>query len=844
MMETPLMTRNQSMPQLEINDAFKLAGRFLTETNEHLFVTGNAGTGKTSFLRYIRSHCLKNMIVAAPTGIAAINAGGTTLHSLFQLPFGPFIPTEENRLELIRSVKLNKAKLDLIRSMDVLIIDEISMVRADILDAVDTILRSSRRRHDHSFGGVQLLFIGDMAQLPPVARQEEWQLLSAYYDSPYFFDAQVIKFQAPVLIEFTKIYRQKNEDFVELLNKVRNNRLTAPDIEHLNERYLPGFTPDENSGYIILTSHNAKADRINQSKLEALPGTSLSFHAEIEGEFPEYLFPNDEVLYLKAGAQVMFIKNDPVNKAYFNGKIGTVKEITETSILVESENEIISVKPDTWDNTRYSIEPGTSTVRQEIAGTFRQYPLRLAWAITIHKSQGLTFDQVMIDAAHSFTSGQVYVALSRCTSLSGIILLSKIDPQAVQYDMRINSGLSYFNQGKNADRFLQEARKKYVILLVSDMLDLSNIVKYSNFIHSEIRKNEGRFSKGSYEWWTERKDRISEQQKIVGRFIPTLDRLAAEYDTVEENKNLRARINDAIKYFLPVISEQIDLLEKIPVSTELKEPASKVNEFLNEIYLDLQVKKHLLSHCQPEFETGILLGARKSFYPSRTKLSVYNQSEDQEDDGDGDTVLFRRLRKWRDDSATAINVPVYLIGGSEMLREITGLKPANEAQLMTVKGMGRTKVDRYGKEILDIIENYCEEFGIERPDNISIEFSPEKTAKKKRFAKEKEPSVKKEKVPTRLITLELWQEHHDVGKIAVLRALSPATIESHLCELIAEDKLNIEDWIDRETIEQVREIIRKTEQRSLSELKKICPENISFNELKAIRESVKFEGNK
>lgn len=843
-METPLMTRNKPMPELEINDAFQLAGRFLNETNEHLFITGNAGTGKTSFLRYIRSHCPKNMIVAAPTGIAAINAGGTTLHSLFQLPFGPFIPTEENRLELIRSVKLNKAKLDLIRSMDVLIIDEISMVRADILDAIDTVLRSSRRRHDHSFGGVQLLFIGDLAQLPPVARQEEWQLLSAYYDSPYFFEAQAIKFKTPVLIEFTKIYRQKNETFVELLNKVRNNRISASDIERLNERYLPGFTPDENSGYIILTSHNAKADKINQSKLEALPGRPISFHAEIEGEFPEYLFPNDEVLYLKAGAQVMFIKNDPVNRAYFNGKIGTVKEITETSILVESENNVISVKPDTWDNTKYSIEPGTSTVRQEIAGTFRQYPLRPAWAITIHKSQGLTFDQVMIDAAHSFTSGQVYVALSRCTSLAGIILLSKIDPQAVQYDTRINSGLSLFNQGKNTDRFLHEARKKYVTLLVSDMLDLNNIVKYANFIHSEIRKNEGRFSEGSLQWWSERRDHLSELQKVVGRFMITLDRLAGECDTIEENKNLKSRISDAIKYFLPIISEQINLLEKIPVSTELKEPASKVNEFLNEIYLELQIKKHLLSHCDPEFGTGIFLEARKSFDSSGSKLSVYNQSEDQEDDADGDTVLFRRLRKWRDDSAAAINVPVYLIGGSEMLREITGLKPVNEAQLMTVKGMGRTKVDRYGKEILEIIENYCEEFGIEQSKDISIEFSPEKPVRKKRSAREKEPSVKKEKLPTRFITLELWKEHHDVGKIAVIRTLSPATIESHLCELIAEGKLNIEDWIDRKTIDQVREIIRQADQKSLSELKQICPENISFNELKAIRETLKFEGNK
>ncbi|MDP4214758.1 MAG: AAA family ATPase [Bacteroidota bacterium] len=432
------------------NTTFRLASQFVNQTSRHVFLTGKAGTGKTTFLRTIRDTCQKKMAIAAPTGVAAINAGGVTLHSLFQLPFGPFIPrtfkgwdqsgTISDPHSLFKNIRLSANKRDLLQELELLIIDEISMVRADMLDAVDTILRHFRQQPQTPFGGVQVLYIGDLFQLPPVVSREEWELLREYYDSPFFFDAQCIRSSPPVCLELRKVYRQKEASFIDILNNIRNNRATEDDLEQLHFHYQPDFQPSASENYIILTSHNAKAAHINQAELDGLRGKSHSFEASVTGEFNERSFPAEKTLHLKEGAQVMFIKNDKgETRRYFNGKIGRIERISGDKIMVcfPGEKEELVVEKEVWKNIRYNYDREKDKIEEEELGSFSQYPLRLAWAITIHKSQGLTFDKAVIDAGASFAPGQVYVALSRLTNLDGLILHSRIHPASISTDERV-----------------------------------------------------------------------------------------------------------------------------------------------------------------------------------------------------------------------------------------------------------------------------------------------------------------------------------------------------------------------------------------------------------------------
>ncbi|MEP6628800.1 MAG: AAA family ATPase, partial [Ginsengibacter sp.] len=354
---------------IERNEIFDLAYRFVTETSENIFLTGKAGTGKTTFLKFLKENCSKNIIVAAPTGVAAINAGGVTLHSLFQLPFHPFLPTASNRHELLGKLKFNRQRQDLLRKMELLVIDEISMVRCDTMDAIDTILRSVRRKHDLPFGGVQLLCIGDLYQLPPVAQRHEWSILSEYYSSEFFFDSNVIREQMPMLIELNKIYRQKEDSFVRLLNKVRNNQMDADDFEDLHQRYDPAFRPSYDDKFITLTSHNNQADQINHRELQKISTPSFTYNANIEGDFPENMYPAEGALVLKEGAQVMFLKND-IMKRYFNGKIGTVKSLDDEEIVVECDGKDIFVAQETWENSRYTLNRSDGKLEQESLGSF------------------------------------------------------------------------------------------------------------------------------------------------------------------------------------------------------------------------------------------------------------------------------------------------------------------------------------------------------------------------------------------------------------------------------------------------------------------------------------------
>jgi ATP-dependent exoDNAse (exonuclease V), alpha subunit - helicase superfamily I member len=420
----------------ENNTIFKLASDFVNQTSEHIFLTGKAGTGKTTFLKYIRKNTHKRTLVAAPTGVAAVNAGGVTLHSLFQLPFDPYIPGYSDNSSKKNFFRFSKQKLDLLKQMELLIIDEVSMLRADTLDAIDALLRNIRR-NQNPFGGVQMVYIGDVFQLPPVVKDDEWSLLRDYYVGTFFFHAHSIQQTNPVYLELKTVYRQGDPVFIELLNRVRNNETSMEDLGKLNERYNPRFIPGDKDEYIILTTHNYRADNINNKKLAELPMPERKFSGEIKGDFPDYSLPTEKDLCLKQGAQIMFLRNDTEEpRRFYNGKIAKISRIVADQIYVHIPelNEDVLVKKETWENNRYFLDKESGEIKEEELGSFTQFPLRLAWAITIHKSQGLTFDKAVIDTGASFAAGQTYVALSRCTSLEGIVLHSKIRSNSILTD--------------------------------------------------------------------------------------------------------------------------------------------------------------------------------------------------------------------------------------------------------------------------------------------------------------------------------------------------------------------------------------------------------------------------
>lgn len=472
---------------MEQNNELRTAWDFVESTGRSIFLTGKAGTGKTTFLKTIMEHSRKRPIVVAPTGVAAINAGGVTIHSFFQLPFSPYVPGAKVESKF----DFGKEKRKIIASSDLLIIDEISMVRADLLDAIDAVLRRFRE-HGQPFGGMQLLMIGDLAQLTPVVTPEDERMLKPYYDTPYFFGSKALQQIDYVTIQLTHVYRQQDESFIALLNEIREGHPSAEALSKLNSRSLtPGpfsiATPHsacqrkgEGSGYIRLTTHNNLANFYNESELQKLPGRSYQYRAEVKGTFPEYSYPTAETLVLKEGAQVMFVKNDPSGEHnYYNGRIGRVMEASENRLTVycEGDAEAIEVEPLEWENMRYTLNEQTREIESEVQGTFKQLPLRLAWAITIHKSQGLTFDRAIIDANQSFAPGQVYVALSRCRTLEGLVLASPLEPRAVINDERVDSYIS--QQEYQAERSIQQLpmlKQEYERYLLMQLFDFRAVI--------------------------------------------------------------------------------------------------------------------------------------------------------------------------------------------------------------------------------------------------------------------------------------------------------------------------------------------------------------------------------
>ena len=539
------------------NYEFELAEQFALQTNKHFFLTGKAGSGKTTLLKKIAKQTTKNFVIVAPTGVAAINAGGVTIHSQFNLPLTSFIPNSDsvnlnlvtNRRALMEHMQFRKDKRKVIQEMELLIVDEISMVRADILDAIDFVMRKVRRR-EKPFGGVQVMLIGDMHQLPPVVKEPEWQILKNYYASPYFFDSLVWKQLDAAEIELKKIYRQSDARFLRLLNNIRHQELDEDDYEELKKRYNPGFRPTE-EGYILLATHNNKVNAVNEGELKKLEGRPYAFEAEVSGDFPEHIYPCEKYLQLREGAQVMFTRNDAVDGKYFNGKLAVVTKIDSENITVAFQNnkEEYLVKKEIWENISYTVDQSKDKINKDVIGTFTQYPLRLAWAITIHKSQGLTFDKVIIDAGSSFAAGQVYVALSRCRTLDGIVLHSLITQNSLHGDEKITN----FSEAHHGERELEEQLNQAKHEYANDQLKRL-------FDFNKLRERVGDWKELLFEKDFPDKEKaltlfenIALQIETIvttsEKFEPQLERLLVDYNNSRNTFALKERSAKAIEYF-------------------------------------------------------------------------------------------------------------------------------------------------------------------------------------------------------------------------------------------------------------------------------------------------------
>ena len=570
-------------------------------TQRNIFLTGKAGTGKTTFLRQLRNDSQKRMIVVAPTGVAAINANGVTIHSFFQLAPG-LLPKNDNKFQF------SKHKINIMRSLDMLVIDEISMVRCDLLDAIDHILRRFQN-HNRPFGGVQLLMIGDLQQLAPVASEEEWNILKTTYQTPYFFSSRAWTETSFTTIELTKVFRQKNETFISVLNKVRDNTIDQQTLDILNSRYIPDFRPQDSEGYITLTTHNYQAQEINQMHMDQLKTYPETFTATVEGEFPESSYPTDAQLTLKIGAQVMFCKNDSSpEKRYYNGKIGRVVQIANGKVIVEckgdyDEEEIIEVDKEEWLNMKYETDNKTGEIKEVFVGSFTQIPLKTAWAITIHKSQGLTFDKAIINAGKAFSFGQVYVALSRCRSLEGLVLSTPIARHVVMSDPMIASFNKAQEQNHPTAMQLKQDRRNYERDVLCSIFNYSDLQKRLDFVarlaDQYIARIDQQYVDMAKAVADECRLKLTNVGNTFGFQIAELSALAERY---EDNPQLQERINKGNTYFL---TQSTDILTDF-IEKEIPKIGNKTNAERYGNEFDLLKQEY-------ELKTQILIGIINGF---------------------------------------------------------------------------------------------------------------------------------------------------------------------------------------------------------------------------------------
>ena len=740
-----------------------------------------------------------------------------------------------NKNSLLSKLRMTTEKKKILQELELLIIDEISMVRCDMLDAVDAVLRHIRRRNHERFGGVQVLFIGDMFQLPPVIKEHEWRLLKDFYNSPYFFDSLVIKEELPVYIEFDKIYRQSEEKFINVLNQVRNNQLDDDGRNLLEKRFVPDFRRTKDDGYIILTTHNERARNKNETELNSLANKSFSYRAEIEGDFPESAYPAEEQLLLKVGSQVMFIKNDTERiKRYFNGKIGIVTELDDDKILVQckDEPEEIEVKKEKWENIRYTVDKKSRQLNEEVLGSFTQYPLRLAWAITIHKSQGLTFDKVIIDAGEAFAPGQVYVALSRCTTLDGIVLQSHIRSTKMFSDERIVR-FSKTNSSKNIlEQELQRSKRSYQLKILLSLFDYKQIFEDAKELNQYLLENGSSFNEESEKWIDEFLDEIIKLEGIAEKFQNQLRSIFNREENADTNELLRERINAGAGYFLKEQNKLKELLNGCPIVTDSRLHAKEINEALKEIFSGLSIKKYLMEGLSGAFDIETYHKRKKDFILPAFGVNVY-AGEAKERTESPHPVLHQRLRKLRDNICSKADLPIYIIAGTSTLDEMSRYLPQTLVEIRKISGFGDAKTKKYGQQFLDIILEYCGE------KNLSS-LIHEKNPKRERKA---ESGEKKKKVDTKAESFRLYKEGKRVDEIAKERSLTQQTIEGHLAHYISTGEIKINELVSREKILLIESVAKTFSGGSLTPIKEKLGNGVSFGEIKLVIAGIEFQKN-
>lgn len=717
------------MIEMNSNPELDLAWQLVERTGVNVFLTGKAGTGKTTFLRRLRESSPKRMVVVAPTGVAAINAGGVTIHSFFQFPLAPYIPGGSFRAK-DEKFRFSKEKKNIIRTLDLLVIDEISMVRADLLDQIDAVLRLHRDRH-RPFGGVQLLMIGDLSQLAPVVKDSEWALLREYYRTPYFFGSLALQQTQHVTIELSHVYRQTDRTFINILNEVRENRLTPASLALLNSRVECSAESSENSqqetkssleGVIRLTTHNATANRYNEERMDALKAIRFSFKAKVIGVFPESSYPAEETLVLKEGCQVMFLKNDSQGSRYYNGKLGIVSAVDGSKICVRGieDDTVVEVEPEVWTNARYVIDKGTKEIREEIEGEFRQYPLRLAWAITIHKSQGLTFDRAVLDVNAAFAAGQVYVALSRCRSLEGLVLTAPLNTASVRTDMTVTDYMNAeLEQAKQTASRLDTLERDYYHSMLAELFDFRPL---EWDFHRMLRL----LDEHLYKVYPQLLKRYKQADELFAREITTVantfyrqyTELVMQTEDYATDTHLAERIQKAATYFVERLEIVLKpLLSDTQVDSDNQEVKERIVETLYTFNQTLAQKLHLLNRVvQQGFSVADYLKAKAagllSVEPAKRERKKSAVAEKIEVDRNSDIrhpKLFHTLRQWRAVRAEELGRPAYGVLTQKALIGIANELPVSGKELLRMPGFGKKSLEMFGKEILALVQEYMED---------------------------------------------------------------------------------------------------------------------------------------
>jgi GTPase SAR1 family protein len=768
-----------------------LAARFVNSTARNVFLTGKAGTGKTTFLHRLATRTHKRYVIVAPTGIAALNAGGVTIHSQFLLPFGSFVPERRlpddvgaygnfhDRDTLNRRHPLNQLRRNVLRALDLLIIDEVSMLRADLLDAIDHRLRSVRQRYDQPFGGVQVLFIGDLYQLPPIVKDEEWNVLRRYYDSMHFFEARALKESGYAHIELDKIFRQQDERFISILNHFRENTVTQEDVDALNAHYQPQLSDTDTEGVIILTTHNRTADDINQRALEKLPGRLHRFEAEIDGDFPESMFPVLRELELKEGAQIMFTRNDR-EKAYFNGKLARVERIEEGLVhvrMLDNDRHYV-LKRDTWENKRYEIDAVTKEQHERILGTFQQYPVKLAWAITVHKSQGLTFDKAIIDVGRAFAPGQVYVALSRLRSLEGLVLRTRIDTSVVSTDRDVVA----FSERRHAQQPLPEQLQEYQRRYLEDMLlatfDLADLLQRTEYVlkdHEEI----GAFEDESMKTALQRfRDRLRSEEENTHKFQGQLHRLLRQ----DERATLLERIGKGADYYGTFLKDAMKELLMHLAQVEMLSRTKQYAEALKEI--DGMLVKKVAAMAKAVHVTTCILESRE----------VTRDTAQEQRLADFRQALVEEVKAWAVDHAPE-----------------SGLKSGK-----------RRKRD----EVWD-------------PAEADEHVERTRSRKRKRAGEPKPPKIKGE---TYLKTYALVKNGKSLEEVAQERGLSLGTIEGHAARGIGEGILAIDALMPATDRDAIADWIRENPGKNSGEIRAHFGDTYSYGKVRMVQAWLGAEG--